>query len=135
MLLFASYAAHSEASTPSGTNSSELAQGNWGGQHLALTLRVDGADLEFDCATGHIQEPIRLDRQGEFRVHGTYQIERPAHPAAEGGSNQSEPGNRVLYKGRLRGKQLRITVTLPGHKSPSVFRVVLDAEPTLAKCM
>jgi hypothetical protein len=132
---FACQVASSQSSPKSGAKTSELAQGNWGGKHLALTVRPDGADFEFDCATGQIQEPIRLDRRGEFQAHGTYRIERPAHPAAEGSSSQSEPANDVLYKGKLRGKELRIAVMLPGRKSPSVFRVVLDAEPTLAKCM
>jgi hypothetical protein len=111
-----------------------IPEGVWGGDHLALTIRSDGADLEFDCAVGHIRTPLTVNGKGEFRVKGSYQVERPAPMRADTPVNADE-GNEIVYRGKLSGNALEITVTLPGETRPSVFHLVRDREPTLMKCM
>jgi hypothetical protein len=111
----------------------KVAQGIWGGDHLAVTVRDDGADLEFDCAVGQITGALTIDRKGEFRVQGLYRHDRPARMSADNPGNDQE--TQVIYTGRLKGTELEISVTLPGNEQPSVFRVFQGREAHLAKCM
>jgi len=39
----------------------KLARGVWGGQHIRAEVTDSGADIEFDCAHGTIDQPIVLD--------------------------------------------------------------------------
>src|ERR1044072_3362883 len=63
-----------------------VAEGLWGGSHLRLDVRGDGAALDFDCAHGEINAPFILDAEGRFDLPGTYTREgpgpRPPRPPA-----------------------------------------------------
>src|SRR5436305_13853884 len=63
------------APATSGTKHRMLSQGTWGGDHVTMTVKASGADLEFDCATGSIAAPIELDRKGSFTVRGQFHAE------------------------------------------------------------
>jgi hypothetical protein len=43
----------------------------WGGEHVRLIVTFSGADLEFDCATGRIDEPVH-PVDGHFSLDGVY---------------------------------------------------------------
>jgi len=47
-----------------------LLVGEWGGAHLGLVAGDNGADLEYDCATGRIIGPVRPDGSGRFSSRG-----------------------------------------------------------------
>ena len=47
----------------------------WGGDHVRLEVTRNGAELEFDCATGTITEPLP-DTDGTFSLKGTFTPER-----------------------------------------------------------
>ena len=84
----------------------ELAPGNWGGQHIGLEVRADGAALEFDCAHGEIKGRIALDRLGRFRAAGGYVAERGG-PVRSGGEEKSQA---VIYSGQIRGERMTLTI-------------------------
>src|SRR5262245_20679828 len=46
--------------------------GDWGGPHLAIRFTPSGADLEYDCASGSITQPVELDHAGRFSVLGVH---------------------------------------------------------------
>lgn len=46
--------------------------GLWGGSHVTLQVTSSGGRLEYDCANGVIEEPIRPDRAGRFMAIGTH---------------------------------------------------------------
>src|SRR5438093_12502937 len=47
-----------------------VAPGDWGAQHVAFSVSEQGAAVEFDCAHGRIEGPLRLDRRGRFEAEG-----------------------------------------------------------------
>jgi hypothetical protein len=85
-----------------------IAQGPWGGPHVSMDVTSDGARLEYDCATGVIEEPLRPDDGGRFRATGTH---TPGHggPIREG---EILPALRARYDGHFKGEQMSLRVTL-----------------------
>ena len=48
-----------------------LTLGTWGGPHIEMTVRPDGATIEMDCAHGAVDGPIKVGIDGRFRAAGT----------------------------------------------------------------
>src|SRR5690242_16400342 len=46
--------------------------GLWGGPHAGANFSGGLADLQFDCASGTIDDPIMITDVGPFSVKGTY---------------------------------------------------------------
>ena len=106
--------------------------GDWGGQHLGLVASAAGADLEYDCATGKMAEPIRPDQSGRFLVAGEHY---PGH----GGPIRvdEEPVKRpARYAGQVRGDTMTLTVTLTdSNEVLGSFTLVLGRSPRVFKCL
>src|SRR5436190_18699608 len=49
-----------------------LVEGLWGGDHIRMVAGRTSAQLEYDCATGTIDEPIVLDASGRFTATGSH---------------------------------------------------------------
>lgn len=112
--------------------SKPLPNGVWGGEHIRMEVSDNGAEIEFDCASGSISQRIQLDAKGRFRVAGTYRVQSPAPAAAygEGGA----PGAAATYTGTLTDNGLHLEVLLDGQATPMVFDLVIGDEGHLAKC-
>src|SRR6478609_4464981 len=50
--------------------------GNWGGQHINIKVNAKSATIEYDCASGVIQGPLVVDRDGNFNLHGIHRMQR-----------------------------------------------------------
>lgn len=85
----------------------------WGGQHLVLEVTSDGANLEFDCATGTISGAPSPDAQGEFTIGGTLVRERPGPTMRDG-----NPTARAKYSGRIQGETMQLVVRVEGSTEP-----------------
>src|SRR5689334_19032176 len=83
----------------------ELPQGRWGGEHVSLTVTAAGADLEFDCAHGRVEESLRLDARGQFSLRGVY-VREHGGPVREGEPEDRRP---ALYLGQLEGSRLGLS--------------------------
>lgn len=92
-------------SGPIAPGQQRLPTGQWGGQHVGMEVSDSGAQLEFDCAHGGIDEAIVLSKDGRFDVKGTYAQERPG-PRRED-DNAARP---VRYVGEVEGKTMRLTI-------------------------
>lgn len=97
-----------EASMQYAADASGLAAGVWGGQGIALKASSKGADLEFDCAHGQIQQPIKLDKHGDFEVAGTFTAEHGG-PMRRGETLQPTPAR---FSGHVDGDSMSLTVSL-----------------------
>jgi hypothetical protein len=54
------------AANPSAaTRLDRVPNGEWGGEHVRLTVVETGGTIEFDCAHGNLDEPLVLDRSGD----------------------------------------------------------------------
>jgi hypothetical protein len=105
-----------------------LKAGSWGGMHMLMTVRADGADVEFDCATAAIPAAIAVDEKGAFDVPGKITMEGPG-PAREGAAAQS-----VRFIGSLKSDELTVKVVYEDNSVFGTFTVVLAQKARLLKC-
>ena len=81
--------------------------GDWGGQHIGLVVAANGATIEYDCASGTIDEPL-VATDGVFSAVGT-------HTRGHGGPiRQDEVPDKhpARYEGRIDGETMTLDVTL-----------------------
>ena len=104
--------------------------GSWGGAHIGLELTDQGGRLEYDCAAGAIDEPIRPDASGTFVARGT-------HVPNMGGPervDQPRPQMPADYRGRVRGHSMTLRVhTSEGVLGP--FALERGAAPAILRCL
>lgn len=110
----------------------EALTGAWGGQHIALELTREGGRLEYDCAAGAIDEPVRPDAMGRFLVHG-------GHTPGHGGPDRVGEVARVLpadYEGRVNAGRMTLSVRLqPSGQELGPFTLVRGAAPVIMRCL
>jgi len=106
--------------------------GDWGGQHVALTLTALGGTLEFDCAHGSIDEPLRTDDKGRFDVLGTY-VRGSGGPQRQDQIPVSEPAR---YTGRTDGQSMTLSVILTDTgETVGTFTLINGAPPRVTRCL
>jgi len=113
-------------------NPSDL-YGTWGGQGLVMELGPQGAALEYDCATGRINEPILPDAQGMFQVSGTHNA-----PSLPVGMPDPPPADiqPAHFSGKLEGQTMQITVTLDVSGSVlGPYELTFEDPGELFKCL
>jgi hypothetical protein len=73
-----------------------------------MQVTAAGARLEYDCAEGAIEEPLRPDAEGRFSATG---IHRPGHggPIRVG---EILPALPSRYDGRVEGELMSLLVTV-----------------------
>lgn len=109
-----------------------LPPGEWGGQHIGLTVVDRGATLEYDCASGTIDEPLSVDSRGDFRAVGT-------HTRGHGGPvsvDETPDRHPARYVGSTDGKTMTLTVTLSDTgERLGTYTLVRGANPAVVKCL
>ena len=106
--------------------------GNWGGEHISLTVLDSIANLEFDCVHGTIDEPISVDTEGNFEVTGIYVIEHGG-PIRIDETLEKYPS---LYKGRIEGEKMTLILILKNTETEiDTFWLTRGAEPIIYKCL
>jgi hypothetical protein len=105
--------------------------GTWGGQHVSMEVTASGAELEFDCAHGHIDEPLTIGASGSFEVRGTYTPERPGPRREDEGA-----GSPVRYSGKVDGRTMVLTIlTSDGSADAAAsFNLEHGRTPAIRKC-
>ena len=53
-----------------------MPRGQWGGTHINMNVDEHSAAIEYDCATGEINGPLKVDGEGKFQLPGTFTPER-----------------------------------------------------------
>jgi hypothetical protein len=113
------------------TKPDKLPAGVWGGQHIRMEVTGSGANLEYDCASSTIDEPIALNGEGNFDVKGKYS---PQH----GGPVRDDEGNNsvsVRYVGQVKDGEMTLTVTIPDKKETiGSFNLTRGSDGRLMKC-
>jgi hypothetical protein len=115
----------------SGCRGEHVPNGAWGGDHVALTVTDGGGRVEFDCARGTLDHPLRLDDSGRFSVAGTF-VQEHGGPTRAGEVPEGQPAR---YQGRLDRQKLEFTVTVEGKTGQGPFTVTLAKAPKLTKCL
>ncbi len=114
-----------------GCRGERVPNGSWGADHVVLTVTDNGGRVEFDCARGTLDHPLRLDDRGRFSVAGTY-VPEYGGPVRTGEESQSRPAR---YQGRLDRQKVEFTVTVEGQTGQGPFTVTLGKAPKLTKCV
>lgn len=105
--------------------------GAWSGNHVSLEITKNGAEIEYDCATGSIGKKIILDKANRFDVSGTY-AEEHGGPVRFGEQSNGYP---VRYSGQVKGKKMILTVKRKdNNKTIGTFTLFYGRESTLVKC-
>ncbi len=109
----------------------KLATGVWGGQHIRAEVTDRGADIEFDCAHGAIDQPIVLDGKGSFDVKGKFNTEHPGPVRKDEESND----RLARYVGHVKDQELTLTITDAGTKETiGSFTLTHGSDGRIMKC-
>jgi hypothetical protein len=105
--------------------------GQWGGQHVGLVL--DGAigTLEYDCASGTIDQAIVPAKDGRF-------VARGQHWTGQGGPvrvGQIFRSQRATYSGQVVKDRMTLNVTLEDGTAIGPFTLVRGAQPQIVRCL
>ena len=107
-----------------------LKTGQWGGQHIVMTVAATRTDIEFDCAKAAVEGTIATDRDGAFTISGTFQPERPGPTTPD-----SPPRRPMRLSGTVKGDDLQLQVVLTDTgEDAGTFTLSFGAAPRLTKC-
>lgn len=105
--------------------------GNWGGEHIGLVVTANGAIVEYDCASGTIDQPL-VAADGRFTAVGT-------HTRGHGGpvrDDEIPDKHPARYDGQVDEDTMALEVTLTdsGEKLGR-YTLVLGRSPHVIKCL
>lgn len=131
-LLFLAHSAACVRPTTVTPSDTRVASGDWGGQHILLSVTGTGAHVEFDCASGEISMPLTVDIQGRFSVDGVYLREHPG-PIIVGGETDPQPAR---YSGRVDDTTMTLDVMLTvSNQTVGSFTLTRGGLPRVSKCL
>lgn len=90
-----------------------VASGDWGGQDVRMNVTSNGAELQFSCSHGTIDEPIVVNDNGDFSAKGTFIAETPG-PTREDNPPVKQP---AIYSGSVKDQSMTLTVTISKSKA------------------
>ena len=112
------------------SSSGNAVTGDWGGAHVRLSILEDGAEVEFDCGHGSLDEPPVSEADGAFSVKGRYVAER-------GGPTLKDEAPRVRparYEGSVTGDRMTLEVAIEGGDTLGPFELTRGGRARLVKC-
>jgi hypothetical protein len=92
------------------SGAADASDSTWGGEHIEMVMTASGAQVEFDCATGAIAEPVPLDSKTDFKLKGTLTREHGG-PVRD---NESSRAAAATYSGSIKEGTMHLTVTVSG---------------------
>ena len=102
----------------------------WGGDHVEMEVTASDARLEFDCAHGTIDEPLRADSKGAFQAKGTLTPERSG-PSRDGASRTA----KVTYSGTIAGDAMTLRIGADGQDPQgTTYQLTRDRRGNVRKC-
>jgi hypothetical protein len=108
-----------------------LATGVWGGEHIRAEVSNSGAEIEFDCAHGSIEEPIAISSGRKFDVRGKY-IPQHAGPIRR---DEENTGTLVRYAGQVTDKEMTLIISDANTKETiATFTLTHGSDGRVMKC-
>ena len=112
--------------------------GIWGGPHAGLDLEGGLADVQFDCASGTIDDPVYPGPDGSFSVKGTYRTGSPG-PVKVGQFFKSQG---AMFAGQIAKaptkdapRVMTLHVTLDDGTMVGPFTLTEGTPPQLTRCL
>ncbi len=103
--------------------------GEWGGEHVGLSVTSTGGTLEYDCAAGALGA-LMTNRDGTFVAEGTHTPGRGG-PVMQG---QRLPSYRVHYSGNVRGNTMSLQGRVENGALLGPFTLRRGADPIITRC-
>lgn len=107
-----------------------IPRGEWGGDHISMSVADGSAKIEYDCAHGYIQGPLVVDDHGKFQLRGTFTPERGG-PVRQGESAREQT---ATYSGELKGNSMTLNLKLAGSDDTETFTLEKGKTGRLVKC-
>ena len=111
--------------------------GIWGGPHAGLQVQGGLADVQFDCASGTIDDPLYPSADGSFMVKGTVRTGAPG-PIKVGDYFKSQAAVYSGHVSRSGGKTgprvMTFRVTLEDGTFLGPFTLAEGTPPQLTRC-
>ena len=119
------------SATCGGSLTGPVGPGDWGGEHIGLVVAHNRAIVEYDCASGTIDQPL-VAAKGRFTAAGTH-TRGHGGPARE---NEIPDKHPARYDGRIDGERmiLEVTLTDSGEKLGR-YTLVRGQSPRVFKCL
>lgn len=115
---------------PSTGQSADEGANVWGGEHVEMELTKTGADFDFDCAVGTIDQPLALPKDGKFRATGTYTRESPGPTRGDGNR-----ATAAIYVGTIKGDSMQLEIVLVNSKETvGTYELVRGRSGHVMKC-
>lgn len=106
--------------------------GEWGGEHISLSVSLSGSTLEYDCAHGTIEGSIEPDRNGDFVVTGVH-VREHGGPIQEDEVPDEHPAR---YQGWTNGTRMTLSVILTDTGLEiGTYHLRLGQQAQLFKCL
>jgi hypothetical protein len=105
--------------------------GEWAGDRARLTLSATGGKIDYDCGSGTIRGPLRLDARNRFKAGGLFEEYAPG-PASADAPPHMRP---TVYRGTLDGDTLTLVVQIAGSPSPRTLHLVRGKRIKLIRCL
>jgi hypothetical protein len=117
---------------PGGRETKRVSAGTWGAMGVNMEVTDSGAQIEYDCAHGTIDQPLLLDADGRLDVKGRHFREHGG-PIRQDEESRGEP---VRYVGQVTGDTLTLTVKPTGSDTPiRSVELVRGKTGRIHKCM
>lgn len=114
-------------------SSAQAVKEQWGGAGISILVWDDlSSSVTFDCASGSVESGRWPTGQSRINAIGTYRQHTGARPL---------PGKpprieKAVYKANIDERAGKMTLSVKvGAKRAVVYRLVLNAVPTLHRCM
>jgi hypothetical protein len=112
-------------------SSQTVPPGKWGGAEIRVTVKQSVTDIEFSCADGSIPRRLTMDKDGAFRIAGTY-TGRSHGPIR---LNSPPKAESVNYVGKIKGNRMSLTLDFAnGDDRDLSFSLEKGADGRLVRC-
>ncbi len=104
--------------------------GEWGGDRARLTLTATGGRIDYDCGSGTIKGPLRLDAKSRFKANGDHEEYSPG-PVSGDAKRVLHP---TVYRGSLHADTITLVVQVSGEPKPRTLTLVRGKRIKLIRC-
>ena len=119
------------ATSSAPANDNRVTTGVWAGREIRMNVNSGGAEIEFSCAHGKIDEPLVLDSTGHFSVRGTMTAGSMG-PTREDQPPKTQPAE---FSGDVHEKNMNLKILLTNTKEDAGnFTLEYGAAGRLHRC-
>lgn len=105
--------------------------GEWAGDRMLMTFNSEGARIEMDCASGSINGPIKLGRNGSFAGRGHFERYHGGPQRADEAVNPSD----ARYTGTITGDLMKLSIVDKSSRTPHTYTLRKGARMKLIRCL